>query len=341
MKRHDSNIDPFNAGEPSMPWDSPSEQDAPGAACEFDEHGYSAPEHVPSRRSSGMSADADGARAKSRTRSERPGTGAAKTSTDATSPLASAAGSTAKRPRNKQEADTRRAKRKRRRIILIVVIIALFWGILGTVISCTIDLVDEANDSIVRFDLDLDSDFGQERDLTDEEQDAYTAASIVLSNLDDIDAAHAIINEWFEKDVVSKTGFTCLDLGIDSDDYADWLLENTACEITDVYAFTGNDDPSDDYASIYFNATIPDADSFQALFYDAFTDYRLAQGIAKGNALTQSQQEQIEELFESAMDNAEHESRDTGNLRLVYEDGSVHMTDSDLNSMLKSLYWLY
>ena len=44
--RHDSNIDPFNAGEPVMPEDT-LQDDFSGDACSFANHSYSAPQKRP------------------------------------------------------------------------------------------------------------------------------------------------------------------------------------------------------------------------------------------------------------------------------------------------------
>lgn len=226
---HD-NIDPFNAGEPVLPWDDPqTEHDS--EACPLDEQPYRAPSksedsyEAPSKK-------ADEAKAAKAKRKE-------------------------KAAAEKPAAPGRRGRTKLslRTIILIMIVFSLAGGF----ISCVADGIGRAVDGISSaFDDSDDSPSYQsepQSEFTDEEAAVRDTATARLDALKDDERLRQSIAEHLSDNLEQAFDYNAEELGIDTDLWVDYQLDSFTYTVDSAFAF-------DDGGDVYINANAVDMGYF-------------------------------------------------------------------------------
>ncbi len=355
MKHHDSNIDPFNAGEPVMPWDMPedsfaSESDA-GEPCELPESDYVAPikqedSYSGARKGSSESSQHEDSEASNAT---KPTQVARKlqahkaqlqndsdkqpyeTEQPPTNKVPSVAKPTKKQPSRRSPAV---------RIVIIIVVISILISVLNLAFSLVANVAGRVSDAIsdATYELtDRDTDYTHEED--EDDQAARAFAEETLDALSTNETARAALAEYFANKIQVYTDYTADELGIDTAQYVDAVLAGFSYTITDVYAF-----PDSGYASIYFDtAQLDTSDLGDDLISDIYS-YLHDQGLtSRHKTLSDTQKQHVAELYEDALDNLDSVERSSGYLRLTYsaETDSYSVEESDFDDMLTSALWLY
>lgn len=355
MKHHDSNIDPFNAGEPVMPWDMSedsfaSEPDA-GEPCELPESDYVAPIKQDDSYSGARKDD-----------SENPQHGSSKASSAAKSTQVARKLQAHKTqlqddpdeqpyeieqpPTNTKPSIAKPAKKHPGRhspavrVVIIIVVISVLISVLNLAFSLVANVAGRISDAIsdATYELaDRDTDYTHEEDENDQAARAF--AEETLDALSNNETARAALAEYFTNKIQVYTNYTADELGIDTTQYVDAVFAGFSYTITDVYAF-----PDSGYASIYFDtAQLDTSDLGDDLISDMYT-YLHEQGLtSRHKNLSNAQKQHVAELYEDALDNLDSVERSSGYLRLTYsaETDSYSVEESDFSDMLTSALWLY
>lgn len=328
MKRRDSQIDPFNAGEPELPWEMP---DADGShddsECELPDRGYVSPVKAP-----------DGY--------DAPDTDAPESSDAAPKPAR------ARRPR-RQEPTSRRqpaaaASPKRRRgcgcltLILIVVAINVLLPVLAFIPQCTGVMLE---DDAMEITWDATDSYEDEERAADEDEIETLAEETLDAVVAPDSPARSLIASNFEEDFRQNLGYSVQDLGVDTDDYVEWALTDFDYDITDVFAFDSSESWGDAYGSVYFDATTVDVFAFNDSFYNAAHGF-LAQNNLAGIdvvAPNDAQRAAFQALFSEQLDafRTSTTTSETANLEFDSTSDGWVLADGAYDGAMQYLFKLY
>lgn len=351
MARNDSNIDPFNAGEPSLPWDDPSaladERGRDAGGYEAPQDSYDGPVkteddyQAPQVNTEDDVPKPDSSREQERRRAASSSGPRSHTGTSASSPNPVA-----------------RPKRKSIWFIIILICAATGFG------SEVIDQVSNGFDSFFGESSTSDNENGAESQPasdsasaadtkgTDKDADSSRklsekqARKIAQDRLDEL-ANDTEVKSWIASALSQKIqkslAYSADELGIDTNAYAAWMLENTSFEFTKAYVFDTASNPS---ASLYFNASAPStSDVFNQSCYDA-QEYFMNQkiyywdGRDKLPAPTDEQKTQVQSLFTARQQDPKLATTSL-NIELIYRDGAWTVDNGSLQRQLQSVYLLY
>ena len=336
-KRRPSQIDPFNAGEPELPWELPSNDPArdgfdDGHVCGLPEVGYERPVKRPDNYDAPDTTEEAPARRRPRKSSK---------------PILP------KRPRN---ADSRGKKGRGCITAFIIMVAALsIFGALGSCISEAVyDLTLNHSSPFDAFDdyddvddYDYDYDYEYDSDELDADEQAVEQATIdTLEALDEPGGtAETSIIEYFTWDFENLTGFTVEDAGIDPAEYAAWALHTVDYQIHDVYAFSAIGEDDEDTGSSYFDIELADIDSWRNDFYPEVFEYLDDRGLLDEDDATLSDEDRafIQELYASTLEtyaDATHTMEYAG-LDFVQRDGEWVPDEDVYDSTLEYLFKLY
>lgn len=331
MSRHDSHIDPFNAGEPELPWETPDE--VPADQLDTGPQsvdGYQSPVKQPDAYDA---PDKSESSAKTRTRPakrrpQKPWTNQS--------------------PRPEEP----RSPRKKRgcgcgTVILIFLIIDLVFFGIGSIPMCTSGALSElmGDDAPVAWDSEfLSTDAADPDDPTDDEVAVEEQARALLETIAAPDSrARTLIMEDFAQMFQQTLGYTPYDFGIDPGSYADWALTDFSYTITDVYAFDDSGDEAD--GSVFFDATTRDARGFTDEFYMRVFDYLQEQGLTDSTVVMPNDQQraEVQRLFNETL--ASHEQGRTETevamLEFTREGDTWQVTDESYTDTARYLFYLY
>ena len=290
-RHHDSNIDPFNAGEPIMPEDT-QPSDFLGDACSFADKDYSAPRkrpdayRAPTDNSPASVADNNSGVADKRT--HRAWKAAFKTRD----------GKTNQKPRASNHTKSSSSKTTGRRsklaiFILIVFIVAVAGNLLDNTFfdeSPFAPFEDETFDHSRARQLDPS-------ELNEEESTVYDVTCQTLSALQDNENVRERICNNLSQELKNSYGYDVEDLGIDPTIYANKLLGNFTYQIDSVYAFTDNEDPADNRGTAFFDYFVPSAYDFDETFHEELSEYLYDEGLSSAHSqLTDAQKERVREI---------------------------------------------
>lgn len=359
----ESQVDPFNAGEPELPADEPERLDEPpetsdarpdyaphadpGGSPHKSDDNYQAPT---TRERAYDAPSTDEPRRSRRTRAEkahptrttRPARSASLTSEDA-HPLG---------PEWQRAADEarRRAGRARGRrlgcMVALIVALSLFGSIGGLVasyvpsarraISDGIDTVLEGDPSEDPAPDDGPAWSGDEQDLAAEKA-LEERLDVLLANpssgeLHDRVASH--LSGW----LLQREGYTAEELGIDVNACATWLVSSASYEISSVYTY------DDGTGSAYFDMTALPAHDL--LSTSEITPYLLDHNLYyigsedEPGTLTDAQRAEVAALWDEAAEGVE--PRDSFlHVELTLEDGAWIVDEASLWSALESGFGIY
>lgn len=328
-KGHDAQVDPFTAGEPTLPWDEPGafeglfgDGDSGVEACALDEGPYDGPTKTPNayRAPDSRGADADrpprpdGARErKRRERSER----------------------AAERRARKAAPQDKRPRPRSFGIIRAVFIFLILVNALPLVVEAVEQVVSaisqnnapdpDATDpdatAVPSFDGDGIEPEIDRSPLDEDELACVEAADAYLREITD-EQGHerTALAEALDRYLSDYVGYSCEGLGIDAGAYADWVLSNFSYRITSCYAR-----PDEGTASLYLYTWCPDTFSVVSTARQSVCSYLEEMGLGDDRGarpLTEEEQDDVRRLFAEAIENAEMESEAFLGFDLALQDGT-------------------
>lgn len=339
-RHHDSNIDPFNAGEPVMPEDTQPD-DFPGDACSFADKDYSAPlkrpdaYRAPTDNSPASVADNSSSVADKRT--HRAWKAAFKTRNGKTNqkPWAS----------NHTKSSSSKTTGRRNKLAIFILIVFIF-AVAGNLLDST--FFDESPFAPFE-DETFDHSRARELDpseLNEEESTVYDVACQTLSALQDNEDVRERICNNLSQELKNSYGYDVVDLGIDPTIYANKLLGNFTYQIDSVYAFTDNEDPADNRGTAFFDYFVPSAYDFDETFHEELSEYLYDEGLGSAHSqLTDAQKERVREIYNDALDEIENDDTESsyGSLEFSYDGASntFSLKEQSYNELVDSAFQLF
>lgn len=336
-KGHDAQVDPFTAGEPTLPWDEPGSFEEvfsldgnEAEPCAFEEGPYDGPTKDPDAY------DAPSSKATEEDRGSDPD--------DEVRPSRVDEARERKRLERAERAAERRArkaapqdKQARPRVARFVRAI-LFIVIFVNLLPFALDIADRVVSGIASStdpepqppfegpeapSIDADEIEPEiDRSALDEDELACVEAcdSYLQAVAGGQDPQRADVIAVLEQNMEDSVGYSCEDLGIDSNAYADWVLSNFSYRITSCYAWA--DEGS---ASVYLYAWAPDTFGAIASASQSIFNYLDELGIDNSSSmrpLTEEERGRVRSLFAETIENAEMDSESFLGFDLTLEDGA-------------------
>lgn len=339
-RHHDSNIDPFNAGEPVMPEDTQPD-DFPGDACSFADKDYSAPRKRPDAyrapTDNSPASVADNSSSIADKRAHRAWKAASKTRD----------GKTNQKPRASNHTKSSSSKTTGRRSKLAIFILIVFiFAVAGNLLDNTFfdespfaPFEDETFDHSRARQLDSS-------ELNEEESTVYDVTCQTLSALQDNENVRERICNNLSQELKNSYGYDAEDLGIDPTIYANKLLGNFTYQIDSVYAFTDNEDPADNRGTAFFDYFVPSAYDFDETFHEELSEYLYDEGLSSAHSqLTDAQKERMREIYNDALNEIENDDTESsyGSLEFSYGDASntFSLKEQSFNELVDSAFQLF
>lgn len=339
-RHHDSNIDPFNAGEPIMPEDT-QPSDFLGDACSFADKDYSAPRkrpdayHAPTDNSPASVADNSSSIADKRT--HRAWKAAFKTRD----------GKTNRKPRTSNHTKSSSSKTTgRRNKLAIFILIVFIFAVAGNLLDNT--FFDESPFAPFEDEM-FDHSRARQLDpseLNEEESTVYDVACQTLSALQDNEDVRERICNNLSQELKNSYGYDVVDLGIDPTLYANKLLGNFTYQIDSVYAFTNNEDPADNRGTAFFDYFVPSAYDFDETFHEELSEYLYDEGLSSAHSqLTDAQKERVREIYNDALNEIENDDTESsyGSIEFSYDGASntFSLKEQSFNELVDSAFQLF
>lgn len=339
-RHHDSNIDPFNAGEPIMPEDT-QPSDFLGDACSFADKDYSAPRkrpdayRAPTDNSPASVADNNSSVADKRT--HRAWKAAFKTRD----------GKTNQKPRASNHTKSSSSKTTGRRSKLAIFILIVFiFAVAGNLLDNTFfDESPFAPFEDETFDLSQAKQLDPS-ELDEEESTVYDVTCQTLSALQGNENVRERICNNLSQELKNSYGYDAEDLGIDPTIYANKLLGNFTYQIDSVYAFTDNEDPADNRGTAFFDYFVPSAYDFDETFHEELSEYLYDEGLSSAHSqLTDAQKERVREIYNDALNEIENDDTESsyGSLEFSYDGTSntFSLKEQSFNELVDSAFQLF
>lgn len=339
-RHHDSNIDPFNAGEPIMPEDT-QPSDFPGDACSFADKDYSAPRKCPDAyrapTDNSPASVADNSSSVADKRTHRAWKTAFKTRNGKTNqkPWAS----------NHTKSSSSKTTGRRNKLAIFILIVFIF-AVAGNLLDST--FFDESPFAPFE-DETFDHSRARELDpseLNEEESTVYDVACQTLSALQDNEDVRERICNNLSQELKNSYGYDVVDLGIDPTLYANKLLGNFTYQIDSVYAFTDNEDPADNRGTAFFDYFVPSTYDFDETFHEELSEYLYDEGLGSAHSqLTDAQKERVREIYNDALNKIENDDTESsyGSLEFSYDGASntFSLKEQSFNELVDSAFQLF
>lgn len=318
MAKRDSNIDPFNAGEPVSPWQDPESEtrdDEGQEAYGAPHHGDSTPKPPIGQMTGFASNNANGPK-EPRTR---------RRSADSLK-REMARQARAQRTRNKTPGSIARRIFK---LILGILILFLLLSTGSSIASCAASLFTPSAPNepydIPAFEEDENSPEAQCLLLANTRLE-----HLLLAGTPEHAAVADRIAAAFTQRIENDFDLTPDELGVNPAIVAEWVIGSLIYKGVDTHAFPEADDP---YASVYFDV---EACSMMTMYYEFQSnlyDYLSEQGlylldIKQGKELADAQKTDIADILQAAM--AETGSRESSmRVRLTLQDDTWKIDEAD------------
>ncbi len=378
--RDQSNIDPFNAGDPVMPWDDPRGRHDSAADCELTEHSYQAPTKAKStrgssssRKSSSKTSEKNGSSQQSAPASSpfmsalfgdggsvsESGSGSG-ASTDSTAGSGSGSNASAdgsaptfatskkvtvsRTKRTRRNSAGRLGKSGNRFRLLIIILLAIIF--VPSIIGMGIDLVGEVVSDIFEDDSSYSSSYSSTSSTsTYDEEGEQELTEILQAKLDDATADTEAMDARFikvlDKHLESNLGYTSSEMGLDTATFCAWMRDRTTFELSGVYCYT-------DSANIYFDSEYPALYELDNTFGDKAYRYLTKQGIrayysdaSKKPALSDAQKSRLNTFFCKALDKTTKQTSSSASISVEPDDGTWEIDDEDFETALLNLLGSY
>ncbi len=349
LSREHSNIDPFNAGEPVMPWDDPqtsqgaqenpifSEGSRSSKDCSYhapikEQDAYEPVEHeaehdsaLASAFASAFSEDDEQVRTfETKTPTNK---GANKRTTRRVTITSSKGSATPKRGPGKIFA----------RVIAGVIAISVVASVVGIVIETVEDVIsDVASDSS-----DYSSKYYSSSSATYSEEDEQELTDLVQQKLDtalaDTAGMDARYRKVLDERLKNSLGCAAEDLGLDTDAFCTWMRERSTMEISSVFCF--------DDASIYLSSTYPALYELNQTFGDKAYKYLSKQDIDTYAPimpeLSEKQKQHVNELFTAALAELDQTTTGSSSFEADKEGDAWEIDEDDFDEALDQLLGYY
>lgn len=327
--KHDAQVDPFNAGEPTLPWDeSPSpfgEGDQTAEECEFGDKPYDSPTK---RRDNYQAPEADAPQPPSggdSTARQRKKAARAKVKSEKRTAMAT------------PQATPVAHKRLRTTIGVFIAVIALGYilplftnlasGVVEDVTSAYNAFTntdpdypgtpDDEDGSILTADPDVEEE--QAKKECEDAVDEHIARMLAENSMQRTEFA-TMLSEMYE----ANTEFTADELGIDARGFANWLLDNFTYEIDSCFVF------DDGTANLYFATWAPNATDVMLNANTDIYDYLSDEGAydVDDYTLSSAQKERVRKMHAVAMSKTPLDSEFFASVTLELKNG-IWVVDGD------------
>lgn len=308
----DEQVDPFNAGEPTLPWEEPEPlgDEEPLEGYDAYDDVYDEPEYVAHGESSGSphkdednyqapttrghdydapSIDDHAAPAPRRKAPKLPRR-TVRPSTQAPMPPESASG---------------RHGRNRGCLIAFVIFFIAFSGFGSAVVSCVSSLGESVVDGVgtIFEDEPGDDDYGYElEDSRKQDEAAAAAVEDALSSALSSPESGALYDQlvsFMDEKLFEIDGYTTSELGIDAGAWATWTIENTSLSLDGAYTY------DDGTGTVYVCGSAPDANSFMWGLSDAYFEYLIDEGVGYGEPLTAEHVAHVQDVYADLLESYE------------------------------------
>lgn len=278
----ESQVDPFNAGEPELPWDDPEPLEE-GEGVSYAPHGD--PDGTPHKSDDNYQAPTTGGHSYDAPSTHEP----RRRRRAARRAEAREAEVRGVEPRGLEESPVSGTSRLAARLRAVVAVVVTI-SILGSLASFAGALLSEGDDdpaapsglsdvsSTVSSVSHLVSNGDDDGPAGDEDADALAAREALGRRLEELLAdpsggeAHELLAGYLDDKLLSLTGYTCSELGVDPDAWATSTLERTSFSLDSAYVYG-------DEATAYAYLSAPDANSFVWDFYGSVSSYLSDNGL--------------------------------------------------------------
>lgn len=340
----DSQIDPFNAGDPIMPGDEPEWLDeepadeeetpyAPHGEKDGEPHKVSDDYRAPTTRGHGYDAPSI---------------------EEAPTPRAPSLGQQWQRTaEGARRAQGRSRKRTTLGCVVALAVAVTLFGVVGDLLVSCVSLVTETVadgvDAVffengVTFDDYVSDGGGDWRDTADELD--LAAGEAVERRMGELlaDPASGELHErvvaYLDEELLRWEGYTAAELGIDADAWATWALSDVTCEVSSIYAY------DDGTGTAYLNIEARDLSSVineaDADLFDYLSEHDLAlPGEQDMPELTDEQRAGAGAVWDEAMELAEPTGYSFVSVELVRTDGAWALDEADLEDALEDALGIY
>lgn len=340
----DSQIDPFNAGDPKMPGDEPEWLDeepadeeetpyAPHGEKDGEPHKVSDDYRAPTTRGHGYDAPSI---------------------EEAPTPRAPSLGQQWQRTaEGARRAQGRSRKRTTLGCVVALAVAVTLFGVVGDLLVSCVSLVTETVadgvdavffDNGVTFDDYVSDGGGDWRDTADELD--LAAGEAVERRMGELlaDPASGELHErvvaYLDEELLRWEGYTAAELGIDADAWATWALSDVTCEVSSIYAY------DDGTGTAYLNIEARDLSSVineaDAALFDYLSEHDLALPDEQDMPeLTDEQRAGAGAVWDEAMELAEPTGYSFVSVELVRTDGAWALDEADLEDALEDALGLY
>lgn len=348
----DSQVDPFNAGDPVMPGEEPEWLDEEGFEGTFDD-AFDEPSYAPH-------GDRDGVPHKTSDNYQAPTTrGHDYDAPTIDAPARTTVGQGAARWRQAAETLARRADSGKwggSGCAIAIIAFFLFFGGLGdALVGCAGTFVERVgegigtvfDDGISLGDLQLSDDLTLERDWREhadeldlDAADAFERRMDVLLADPSADPATGFVASAVDGYVLTWVGYGTDALGIDAHAAAVWALSDLTYEIESVYAY------DDGTATIYLDTEAPSLVALVDAADDDISAYLIANDLSIWDGsdpgeLSDAQRAETSAIWAEALDRTEELNESFLSVELTRTDGVWAVDEASLEEMLRKSVGLY
>ena len=346
--KSESDMDPFNAGEPVMPWDDSSMGHDSWCTEEDADYDAPSPDRTESYRKRAKRQEREEARraSKQRKSSERgtQGEGAGPFGAAAEEVPVDVEGATGRGTTEMPSATTpgveapQPGRRRWRGCIVKGILVLIAIEILASLLSCAVDFAVDLLDSGSDLADELVSALDDEYDTyeTDDEDEAACIAAVeeALDGLADSAYARSLVAHEFEGLLDNYTDRAPEELGLDTETFVDWYFENFWYAIESAYTF------SDGTATVYFYHLYFDYETSWDFAMEV-EDYLYEQGVSDDEALSEEQLAHVQDLYEEFLATVDLTDDSFTSLDLACEDDTWTVDEDSFEEELEYMLDLF
>lgn len=356
MRNHHSNIDPFNAGEPVLPWCDPETYDDQSDV--FDDGQREKRQKLDGSSSKDSSSKDSSSKDSSSKKAKGPSRKHTAKSLSKKSPSKKAKKHADHLDENQDKpASTggKAGKRGKNTFWVVAMIILLLSGILPLLASIPGCIAGTLNSVFITFDGDspFDSDSpsaeapSEDASSPEEFNEAQTAClDAAISRMELIETPDSperkqvvqLIVDDFNQECEDYFSYSADELGLDGTAVATWLIDSMEYEISSVHAFPNDPSP---YGSVYLNITLADPLSLYGSFFSPASDYLVDQGLmgySDEPGPDDAVRAHLGEMLQSAIESPTEPSEPFARFELSYSDGTWSINETDYLAELEFIF---
>lgn len=338
-------VDPFNAGEPTLPWDDPAAMvddrrpsaspDSSSPATPFDEPNKEDDDYrAPARqRDSYEAPSVDTEVSESQAPSEK---------THAKRQKDAKARRRRTQPATRRQAGDSGKKHGSHNIGCIIALAFFALAMVGNVGSCSVGIVSalfgRSDSAGTNSSYSTDNSQDEAAELKAATKSLKSTLDGLSQNPDAIKLAQDSISDQLD----SYLGYTPEELGIDTSAYADWFFSKLSLDIRPDSSYLGSDGEA--YLSV--DIIMPEGYKIASDMADLSRDYRGANRLngsteSGSTPLTPEQQEQMRSYFDQALANAQLREDGYFNFTMVKRGEDWEIDSKDYQDAMSYLFGIY